>query len=270
MSATQALLSASLFSLLIALGIYLGFIWTRDLDNNADSGDNKAVFIMYCESLGICLIVYTLSTFIQDEDTSSETEILDQYMIDWLRKAGGRTKLHHNGELSLNGNVLSGLQENASVADHIDRDDIGEMWGYIWAAKKGDIQFISKLDSISHNHIARLPEGSPGAGPAIAARSANEASGEGDTGAVSVRDNARNAQPMHTENSETHQSDRRSSNATHIGPAELASPSKSKTRTSEDISASENNAENRSPSTRVDTLQEPVQPHARRIGDDIV
>ena len=53
-SAPGLLLSASLYFLLIGFGVYLGFMWTRALDDLAGPDDNRDVFIIYLVSLIFC------------------------------------------------------------------------------------------------------------------------------------------------------------------------------------------------------------------------
>jgi len=85
-SAPHALLSSSLFSLFIALGIYFGFVWTRNLDQNAGVHDSRNVFILYMVVLGVCLLVYSLSSLIQDQDDRSERAILEDHVRDFVTK----------------------------------------------------------------------------------------------------------------------------------------------------------------------------------------
>ena len=60
-SAPGLLLSASLYFLLIGFGVYLGFMWTRALDDLAGPDDNRDVFIIYLVSLIFCYGLYSMS-----------------------------------------------------------------------------------------------------------------------------------------------------------------------------------------------------------------
>lgn len=60
-SAPNMLLGASLNSFLIGLGVYLGFVWTKNLDEIAGKGGSLAVFITYVAGLAICYGIYELS-----------------------------------------------------------------------------------------------------------------------------------------------------------------------------------------------------------------
>lgn len=84
-SAPQILLSVAVFSLLIALGIYFGFTWTRNLDTNAGPHDSRNVFVFYIVGLGVCIIVYSISGIIQDGDKRTERRIIEQHCNDWLQ-----------------------------------------------------------------------------------------------------------------------------------------------------------------------------------------
>jgi hypothetical protein len=60
-SAPNMLLAASLNSLLVGLGIYLAYVWTRNLDTAAGPDASRAVFITYVVSLSICYGIYQIS-----------------------------------------------------------------------------------------------------------------------------------------------------------------------------------------------------------------
>ena len=86
LSAPQGLLSASLGSLLIALGVYLGSTWIRNLDDLAGSNDTRNVFIMYIVGLSISVLVFSLSRLIQDEDRRTEVRVIEDFVDAWVRK----------------------------------------------------------------------------------------------------------------------------------------------------------------------------------------
>lgn len=60
-SAPNMLLSASLNSFLLGFGIYLAFIWTRDLDSAAGNIGSREIFFTYVASLTVCYGIYALS-----------------------------------------------------------------------------------------------------------------------------------------------------------------------------------------------------------------
>ncbi|ERF75575.1 hypothetical protein EPUS_04555 [Endocarpon pusillum Z07020] len=78
------LLTTSLVALIIALGIYLGFTWTRGLDTDAGLHDSRNVFIMYAVGLTVCILVYSISGLIQDGDTRTEYDILEDHLHDYV------------------------------------------------------------------------------------------------------------------------------------------------------------------------------------------
>ncbi|KAH6721666.1 hypothetical protein BKA61DRAFT_591128 [Leptodontidium sp. MPI-SDFR-AT-0119] len=86
MSAPQILLSASLLSLLLALGMYFGFVWTRHLDVDAGKDGGGNVLIFYLITLTLCFAVYSVSRLIQDDDIRTERTILLEYAGDFLEK----------------------------------------------------------------------------------------------------------------------------------------------------------------------------------------
>ncbi|MCJ1470044.1 hypothetical protein MMC07_008689 [Pseudocyphellaria aurata] len=67
-SAPQLLLSASLYSFLIGLGVYVSFVWRRQLDPNAGFNDSRNIFITYIISIAVCQIIYSLSSATQDSE----------------------------------------------------------------------------------------------------------------------------------------------------------------------------------------------------------
>ena len=88
-SAPEQLLSASLFSLLSGLGVYLAFIWQRGLDTNAGTDDSKNVFIVFTVSLAVCLAIYSLSTIVQsDKYTKSPTIIVEENLAHFTATLG--------------------------------------------------------------------------------------------------------------------------------------------------------------------------------------
>jgi hypothetical protein len=60
-SAPNMLLSSSLNSFLVGLGVYLGFTWTRNLDEVTGTKGSRAVFIFYVVGLAVCYGVYAAS-----------------------------------------------------------------------------------------------------------------------------------------------------------------------------------------------------------------
>jgi hypothetical protein len=86
MSAPQILLSSSLFTLILGIGVYFGFIWTRHIDMYAQDGGNRNVMAMFLASTIFCFMVYSLSRVTQDNDTSTEKMILLDYINDYVEK----------------------------------------------------------------------------------------------------------------------------------------------------------------------------------------
>jgi hypothetical protein len=86
MSAPQILLSTSLFTLILGIGVYFGFIWTHHIDIYAQKGDSRNVMAMFLVSTIVSFMVYSLSGLIQDGDTSTEKMILLDYVNDYLEK----------------------------------------------------------------------------------------------------------------------------------------------------------------------------------------
>ncbi|KAJ6789993.1 hypothetical protein PWT90_07583 [Aphanocladium album] len=85
-SAPQVLLSSSLLALLLGVGVYFGFVWTRGLDGDAGKGDSRNVMIVYLVSIVVCFVVYSVSQFLQDDERRQEAEIVREYVADFLAR----------------------------------------------------------------------------------------------------------------------------------------------------------------------------------------
>lgn len=83
-SAPQMLLTSSLGMLLVALGIYLGFLWTRHLGENAGINDSRNVFITYITGLVVSALIYNISLLSQDDEKRSEREIIEAYEFEYI------------------------------------------------------------------------------------------------------------------------------------------------------------------------------------------
>lgn len=62
-SAPKLLLSTSISAFLIGLGVYIGSVWKRKLDNDAGVHSSKAIFIVYLVSVALCYGVYIFCQF---------------------------------------------------------------------------------------------------------------------------------------------------------------------------------------------------------------
>lgn len=71
-SAPQVLLATSLLSLLVGLGMYFAYLWTRNLDAGAGEHHSRNVMAFYLAALVACVGVYSISRFIQDEEETLE------------------------------------------------------------------------------------------------------------------------------------------------------------------------------------------------------
>jgi hypothetical protein len=79
-SAPRMLLSGSLAMLLIALAIYFGFLWTRNLDQYAGPNASRNVFITYIIGVAVSGLVYYISQLFQDDKRRSERQIVEGYL----------------------------------------------------------------------------------------------------------------------------------------------------------------------------------------------
>ncbi|KAF2796261.1 hypothetical protein K505DRAFT_238083 [Melanomma pulvis-pyrius CBS 109.77] len=92
-AAPRVLLATSVLKLLIGLGTYLGFTWTRDLDSGASSSDSRNVFIMYVVGFGVCFAIYYLPQLLQDPELYSPRRALDEYCLKFFKSAPGEIVL---------------------------------------------------------------------------------------------------------------------------------------------------------------------------------
>jgi hypothetical protein len=62
------------------LGVYFGYVWTRNLDEAAGAIGSRAVFITYIVGLLVCYCVYALSrAVVADHSYVNEREWLNQH-----------------------------------------------------------------------------------------------------------------------------------------------------------------------------------------------
>ncbi|KAK4445175.1 hypothetical protein QBC34DRAFT_413654 [Podospora aff. communis PSN243] len=129
-SAPVLLLSASLNSFLAGFGVYLGFVWTRNLDGEATTSDSRGVFLVYVIALGVCYGIYALSFMISGGgvvkgDVLHTLLVRAQEAHEGQRRtseglAGGMPKfldsgLPHEEHIQM-GAVIGGRQDPASLA----------------------------------------------------------------------------------------------------------------------------------------------------------
>jgi hypothetical protein len=86
LSAPQLLLTCSLISLLLAIGVYSGYIWTRNLDTATGSSGGRNIMIVYLISVVACIFVYSISRLIQDNDPRTEEKIIHDYLQEYMKK----------------------------------------------------------------------------------------------------------------------------------------------------------------------------------------
>ena len=89
-SAPGLLLAASLCFLLIGFGVYLGFMWTRALDDLAGPDDNRDVFIIYLVSLIFCYGLCSSSDAVHERQA---TDTVRGTIKDSLTKLRTRLKI---------------------------------------------------------------------------------------------------------------------------------------------------------------------------------
>ncbi|KAI1352397.1 hypothetical protein F5Y01DRAFT_313868 [Xylaria sp. FL0043] len=91
-SAPFALLVLALHSFLIGFGIWLGYVWTRNLDPDAAPGGSRAVFITYAVGLGTCYTIYTLTNLYggSQKPLSKWVDELEQRILHELRSKTAR------------------------------------------------------------------------------------------------------------------------------------------------------------------------------------
>ena len=72
-SAPFTMVKVSIFSFLIGLTIYQGYIWTRALDSAAGTGASRDVFITLVVGLGFCVIYFEIAFAAKDIETLMRT-----------------------------------------------------------------------------------------------------------------------------------------------------------------------------------------------------
>lgn len=98
-SAPELLMSASLASLIVGLGVYVGFVWHRKLDTGAGANDSLGVFIVYIVSITISYLVYSLSIIAQSERVFQRPRaIAERNFVTW-RVNGTEQSMHNHPPL---------------------------------------------------------------------------------------------------------------------------------------------------------------------------
>jgi hypothetical protein len=87
-SAPNMLLSASLNAFLVGLGVYFGYVWTRNLDESAGSSASRAVFIVYVIGLALCYGIYALSDLV----AADQSQISEWNFIRGLHSSTARVR----------------------------------------------------------------------------------------------------------------------------------------------------------------------------------
>ncbi|KAM3513557.1 hypothetical protein MY11210_002844 [Beauveria gryllotalpidicola] len=83
--APQTLLSSSLLSLLLDVGVYFGFVSMRAVDKDAGHGDSRNIMIVYLVSIIVCFGVYSVSQLLQDDECRFEWTIALDYAEEFLQ-----------------------------------------------------------------------------------------------------------------------------------------------------------------------------------------
>ncbi|KAF4549553.1 Hypothetical protein D9617_21g097740 [Elsinoe fawcettii] len=85
-SAPQMLLSVSLLNLLLAVGVYIGFVWRSGLGSDLNSNDARNIFIVYIVSLGACSAVYSVSRLVTEDRRTPENIVLQLHYLAHVKK----------------------------------------------------------------------------------------------------------------------------------------------------------------------------------------
>ncbi|KAL6409946.1 hypothetical protein AUP68_06352 [Ilyonectria robusta] len=156
------LLSASVYSFLAGFGVYLGYVWRRDLDPVATSDDSKAVFITYIVSVAVCFFAYAISNALVAADNYAGES--DPGQADSELRDGPQT---YHGT-----NQFGNMRRGGGSHEHgIYLDDFGETTGsYTQRSRDGlreqiVCQNLSEMVRLReqvqglNNHLSQLLEG---------------------------------------------------------------------------------------------------------------
>ncbi|KAF3212399.1 hypothetical protein TWF106_009770 [Orbilia oligospora] len=90
LSAPSMLLSMSLFTFLTGIGIYLGFLYTKNVDSSSMVDDNRNVFVVYIIALGVCGFVYYVASSVSAEVRDSDSGFT---IGNWFKLLSGQDEL---------------------------------------------------------------------------------------------------------------------------------------------------------------------------------
>ena len=123
LTAPSLLLNVSLPSFLLALGIYLGTVWKKDLDPIAGNVASRAVMICYI----ICLVLACALLFGPSNQKEAEMDFLRRWMDDLERRVEVRS---WGSDIEAMGNSIGALRRRGStgvenVEEPISRPQVG-------------------------------------------------------------------------------------------------------------------------------------------------
>lgn len=76
------MVKVSIFSFLVGLAIYQGFVWTKDIDTTAAPGDSRDVFITFIVANGACILFFFFTfSFKSVENLLRGARHVDEYTL---------------------------------------------------------------------------------------------------------------------------------------------------------------------------------------------
>jgi hypothetical protein len=120
-SAPNVLLSASVYAFVVGYGLYLGFIWTEDLDGDAAPGDSRRVFITFLVVASVCYSVYWLSILVVWTDDEFEEDMTRGSgascdILDETQSQGGQQR----NEKTVSMTQMTGVAPDSRTGNRVD------------------------------------------------------------------------------------------------------------------------------------------------------
>jgi hypothetical protein len=79
LSISKAFFDYALTAYIIGLGVYLGFVWQKNLDVDAGNSDSRNIFVVFSAYTGFCFCVYLLLAYPSPYEFNEWSETLERF-----------------------------------------------------------------------------------------------------------------------------------------------------------------------------------------------
>lgn len=165
LSAPAFILNISLSALLIALGVYLGFIWTRNLDTDAGLHDSRNVLIFYVVGVFSMIAVYFVPNALKDSE--DQHQAVRKRIVNLLeqveRKTGRPVPGSAGGLIAQDNDEVKVLRDLRVPGDQALGDMAKVLEKNVWAQEallKANLELLAKIRGTSSGPSQPATKGS--------------------------------------------------------------------------------------------------------------